>query len=54
MTAVLVALFVFLGVIVLLLFGAYVELGRELPCKRTSLKHKSQPRDDHSHNRKAA
>jgi hypothetical protein len=63
MTAVLVALLVFLVLIVLLLFGAYVEIGRELPCKRISPKHGSvsQPAptaSSHdagsSHTRKAA
>jgi hypothetical protein len=62
MTAVLVVVFVFLGLIVLLLFGAYAEIGRDLPCKRLSRKHKSvsppaptaQPRDDRSQTRKTA
>jgi hypothetical protein len=63
MTAVLVALLVFLVLIVLLLFGAYVELGRELPCKRISAKHgpvsppapTAPPGDgDRSHTRNAA
>jgi hypothetical protein len=64
MTAVLVALVVFLGLIVLLLWGAYAELGRELPCKRSSRKHgpsvdtgtaakKTRP-DERSHTRHAA
>ena len=34
MTALLVALVVFLGLIVLLLWAAYAEIGRDLPCKR--------------------
>ncbi len=64
MTTVLVALLVFVGLIVLLLCGAYAEVGRELPCKRSSRKHgpgailgtaAEKPRpDDRSHTRNAA
>jgi len=68
MTAVLVALLVFAGLIVLLLCGAYTEVGKELPCKQRSRKQgpravpgtadkpqSDKPQsDDRSHTRKAA
>jgi hypothetical protein len=56
MIAIVVALVVFLAFVGLLLGGAYMEMGKDLPCKRSSLKQISgtepdataQPQDDHS------
>jgi hypothetical protein len=44
MIAILVALIVLLALIGLLLWGAYMEMGRDLPCKRASMKKTSSTR----------
>jgi hypothetical protein len=44
MVAIVVTLIVFLAFIGLLLGGAYIEMGRELPCKRASMKQTSLAR----------
>ena len=61
MTALLVALVVFLGLIVLLLWAAYAEVGRDLPCKRARRSDgqklgasEKQRHNDSSHTRRAA
>jgi hypothetical protein len=41
MVAILVVLIVLLAVIGLLLWGAYLEMGKELPCKRAAMKQTS-------------
>jgi hypothetical protein len=44
MVAILVTLIVFLAFIGLLLGGAYIEMGKELPCKKASMKQTSSRR----------
>jgi hypothetical protein len=48
MIAIVVALVVFLAFVGLLLGGAYMEMGRDLPCKRASLKQISITKPDAS------
>jgi hypothetical protein len=47
MIGVFIALLLFLGLIVLLLWGAYTEIGRDLPCKRRKRQSTTPPAPDH-------